>query len=43
MDVRAVLSDRDFEPAKMATRASQRRVLGTDAKQRILRLIPIQE
>ena len=43
MDVRAVLSDRDFEPAKMATRASQRRVPGTDAKQRILRLIPIQE
>ena len=40
MGLRAALSERDFALPKMATRANQRRVLATDAKQRILRLIP---
>ena len=40
MDVRAVLTEDEFTTPKMATRNCQRRVLATDAKQRILRLIP---
>ena len=40
MDVRALLGEGEFFAPKMATRSSQQRVLCTDAKQRILRLIP---